>query len=264
MCIMPSSGGTAGNILLAFPGAKHPKEGSVHVSLYGVNPSSNGPNAIIVVVPTNETMGPEHFINMDGYEGVLGQMREAVVPPRPVMRGAKSLSMEMSQPQVFDVGRLFSVVVAPMARGLKVALSKVPERRRPEISAELAEFLGGMSGNLVIACFDGKEAKENGGVFGFWFRPSYGIYAWWPGLDGHGEIPERNPFGLVRDHTLLLADGRGGVVGYGQEWPWFLPERVAYNEPEVMAGENGDWVLGARPVKVVANFFREPEIVWPE
>jgi hypothetical protein len=31
-----------------------------------------------------------------------------------------------------------------------------------------------------------------------------------------------------------------------------------------MAGENGDWVLGARPVKVVANFFREPEIVWPE
>lgn len=234
----------------------HPTLGPIMVMGYentAVN-QYHGPNAMVLHLP-GMPMTDKNFLPGLGCGRIFGNLHDAVWP-QPVTRGGMLRTfgaIAKSAVQVFEHG-IYTVVLAPDARDIPAALSRVAANKRPEISKEICEFYANRYPGWPIAlcCFDNKDARKADPLL-VWYRPMTDKALIAPGLDCHtGGLPDlRAEVGV--DHSVYFASDsmRGGHdVTYSHnplmaDLGHFLPRRVVGLKFNGRM-KNGDFVMTRR------------------
>jgi hypothetical protein len=217
-----------------------------------------GPNAMIIMIPTIESLTSKNLIDTTGCKKIFQNMMEAI---RPVERSAKKIGLEMmglsSQVEVFTSG-IYTIATASDPRMIPAALHKIPENKRPAINLELFEFLGvaRKGWQFALCCFDNKEeAKADPLVW--WYEPTDEDNFILPGIDCHtGGIPSATEL-VQRDHWLIFGSdrfeaGMSSRVTYGRNIPdsvmQYLPKSVVGCKIS-NRGKNGDFIASVNAVR---------------
>lgn len=217
----------------------HTPNGRVHTLGYQ-NTAQNrgrGPNAMLIHMPSAARMDPRNFLDTSNCPHILSDMVEAVTP-RSRGGGTRSLGMPFTKgAQVFDYGKIYTVVLAEDARAIPAALALVPENRRPALNAPLFDFYQRAYPGYTVAlfCFDNAEAVEAEPVL-MWYKPMpHRGFLPLPAIDCHtGLVPDMTAL-VDTDHWVLVGsdimpDHVGSRVQYQDAIPHtvrpYLPNRV--------------------------------------
>lgn len=174
----------------------------VQVLAYQNKAESTGPNAMILPIPTDVSMGPDNLVGTREGGAFLETLAEVLAPRY------RSFSMDSvvgaaanSVAQVVEVGS-YTIVIADRLSQVREALERVPENKRPEFSSE---FLVGYARlypdhRFVICCWEGELKAE---PVMLWFVPR-DERLFIPTMDAHdGGAPK--PGLVITDHTIIVG-----------------------------------------------------------
>jgi hypothetical protein len=179
---------------------------TVHVLGYQNTAASDGPNAMILPIPTNSPLGPENMLDMTSAPWVLEDMEKSC---QPLMLGLDR-GIPKSRAKVFDKGS-YTVVLARDAADVIGALRRVPSNKRPEISlAFLEDYWKLYKGwPIAVCCWSGEIKAE---PLMWFFKPKYPNLFFFPALDAHdGRVPDLEEQVPV-DHFLMWGTKHGGYT----------------------------------------------------
>lgn len=232
-----------------------------HVMLYQ-NKRRNlspGPNAMLlhIDVAPGYPMGPKNFIDSTAFKHVADDMVKAITP---TSRGSYDFGIAKSV-QVIEVGS-YTVLLAPDARDLTLALTKVPEHKRPRLNTALFDFYARYfpGRSVALCCFE--QSAEEVEPMMFWWHPRNPAEFVLPALDEHtGNVPV---FGQLVDvdHNLIVGSYKstGGIeVDYREERN--IPREVRALLPNRVVGchvggklPNGDFLISSDKVQEALRF----------
>jgi hypothetical protein len=218
-----------------------------------------GPNAMIIMIPSEETITSRNVLDTTNCKHILSRMIDAL---RPLDRGAQNASSEMfglnkHLVEVFNSG-IYTIATASNPQLIPSALHRIPENKRPAINDELFEFLGvaRKGWQFALCCFDNKETVKADPLL-WWYNPIDTETFILPGIDCHtGGIPSATDL-VQRDHWLIFGSDRfdqgfSSRVDYGRNIPAdtlkYLPKSVVgYNINS--RGQNGDFIADVNAVR---------------
>lgn len=209
MCILASGTSELSNTIVYATEAQKPGGGVVHVLGYQnrVRSESKRPNAMILPIPAVGSLGPENVIDSTAFPRVLKDYAQYVVPRR---RGiTRSRFQEKSI--TFDSGS-YTVALARTAQGLREAVDRVPETRKPTLSDALLQSLVELYPGwpMAVCCFNEAASGEMEPIL-WWYTPKYPQQLFAPAIDAHdGGPPQPQP--VVRDHSLIFGSYRTGIT----------------------------------------------------
>lgn len=169
---------------------------------------TGGPNAMLLPIPAAAPLSPKNLLDTKALrlEKVLDTYAMLVQPRSRTL--TKSVSREPESTYVFESGP-YTVVLAPDAGQMYRALEKVPERKRPNLSAALVAKLSILyqGYHFALCCFDESEFRRGESspppVF-WWYSPQDPDQLFAPAIDAHdGGPPKAGP--VRRDHTLIFG-----------------------------------------------------------
>ena len=166
---------------------------------------NNGPNAMILPLPSAEEMGPENMVDTRNFKSFFSDMKEAFTRrTRSMSFGTKSARLNYdSIAQVFDVGS-YTVVLAKNAQAISEALERVPENKRPKLSESFLEGFKELYPNshLAVCCWDGTVEAE---PLLWWYEPLDKNNLFIPTMDAHdGNAPDLNAK-VTMDHSIFVG-----------------------------------------------------------
>jgi hypothetical protein len=234
--------------------------GHVHVLAYQNEVQSfDGPNAMLLHIPSNMPMNEANFIDTTAFPRILDDMVDAVEPfsGRGPQRSASFGAKGFGEVQVFTSG-IYDIALAQNAADIPNALDRVNPAKRPRMTRDLEDlfrFYGngfrepGVEWHVALFCFNNRRKAQPPPIM-LWYEPTKteaGRFRL-PSLDCHtGAVPDLNQR-VMTDHWLFLAsdDMRGGVpVHYSKrirddKTAQLLPSRVhgiRFEQPM----QNGDF-----------------------
>lgn len=178
----------------------------VHVLAYQnkAKTGKNQPNAMIIPFPTNVAMGPQNVLDTSKFPKFLDEISSATRMTRllsadGITKGARSFGIA----QVFDVGS-YTVVLADNVAQVPEALEKVPENKRPAVSADFLKAYGELYPNQPVAlcCWNGAVEAE---PLLWWYEPKNPETLFVPTMDAHdGSAPDLNA-DVDTDHIVSVG-----------------------------------------------------------
>lgn len=256
MCIISGKGASLSNTVVYAAEAWKPNHGPVHVLGYENKVKTTGipgPNAMVLPIPAASPLGPGNVIGGEGLKDVLGMYRKLLAPR------SKGVSLGLGRPDslsrsiVFESGA-YTIALASSAEGLRDAVSRVPERKRPEFSDELLESLAQAYPGwpIAICCFnDADFAAASPDPLFWYYEPLDASRLFAPALDAHDGKPPR-PGYVERDHTIVFGSYRFENSFNIYRDPYFktVPEdkqwvvmRNFVGEADMGRRPNGDYVM---------------------
>lgn len=261
MCITVEPARLSNTILLAHQVEHEGRTVNVLGYQNHANSRSNGPNAMVLPIPSAVAMGPENCIDMTGAEKVFRQYEETL---RPRTRGvdfskgvpAGSATNDL---QVFESGSYTVLLTKEVnLKALREAMEALPEGKRLELSLGQAKVFSSFrklypDWHIAICIWRGKIAPE---PLLWWYEPmaEFKDKHFLPGLDAHdGNPPDPSLKSVPLDHTLVIGapkaeerfrNNASDVVGdappHLRKW---LPNNVFGAILHDRQARNGDWVF---------------------
>lgn len=261
MCMTASPARLSNTILY---GADAMKDGKyIHIIGYQnvAEDLSGKPNAMILPFPVAEgtKMGPENIIDTRAYSGFMKRYRDAIPSSdRRMMSASKGMSrgISASVAQVFESGS-FTVVLAESAGAIPEALTRVPEEKRPSISAALLESFDQLYPGepIAVCCWSGSIRPE---PLLWWYEPKNKESIRLPALDAHDGGAPRT--GLVKvDHAIVFGSLINPAGFSAFPVGTHIPQTLAPYLAPLISGRqytntwlpNGDFILPTK--KIVAE-----------
>ena len=216
----------------------------VHVMGYQNQAASDGPNAMLLPIPTNEPMGPDNLVDTREFKQFMENIAQASRSKR--MRRSRGLTKGIDSVaasyQVFDSGS-YTVALADSVAGIKQSLEAVPETKRPELSFNLLSSLGNLykGWKWALCCWEGEIKAE---PILLWYVPKRKDLLFAPALDSHdGNAPDLGAKVSV-DHYVSFGTmnlEKGNPVIYSQKKHHLLPDQV-FGTKLVKQFYNGDFI----------------------
>lgn len=192
-------------------------------------------NAMILPFPAAAEMTEANVVDTDGCKRILKDMVEAIEDDMPRTLGVSAKRTVTNSLSVFDTG-IYTVVLASDPTLIPSAIERVPEAKRPPLTASIfevyAEWYPGCP--VALCCFNNSEAVEADPLL-WWYEPKYETRLFAPALDSHsGNVPNLDADVEV-DHAIIVGsyriDGeRAHKVNYRDTLPdatrELLPDRV--------------------------------------
>ena len=208
---------------------------------------AEGPNAMLLHIPA-PGLGRANVNHSEDFPHFLDDL---LSPPLP--RSAPHPAAAMAE--VFELGSVYTVVMAGDARTIPAALKKVAKERRPIIDPALmdwyAENFPARHWSIMLCCFNNRDAMSASPII-VWFDqdPIFSGRIIMPAIDAHsGGLPDLDSR-VLTDHAL----GIGALKPLGpylvsvqyrhtqtRPVPWLPRNVVRAGFNEVMP--NGDFVL---------------------
>ncbi|WP_243722841.1 hypothetical protein [Actinomadura sp. 7K507] len=146
-----------------------------------------------------------------------------------------------------------AMLLAADATLIPAALTRVPERRRPDLDPALMEFYAAFypGHTIAVCCFDGADAHRAKPLL-MWYEPADPDRLVVPAVDCHTGGPPRLDEPVTTDHWVIfggdgLPRGRGNPVGYPRKMRGklreCLPDRVIGRRFDDAAALNGDFAI---------------------
>ncbi|REK87128.1 hypothetical protein DY245_28410 [Streptomyces inhibens] len=219
---------------------RHPVHGLVHVLGYqnsAVN-LADGPNAMLLHLPTASRMTREHFIPVGRTGDVLHRMVDAVRPvPVGVPDDIAWMGGEDSPVEVFEHD-IYTVLLAADPTRIPAALGDVPRHKRPRLDPDLLTFYAERypAHTIAVCCFDNAEAQHAKPLL-MWYSPLDPDRLTLPALDCHtGKAPDLDAEVAV-DHWVLLSTDEA-PLGWGEpvDYPRGMRHHLRTFLPETVVG----------------------------
>lgn len=181
----------------------------VQVLAYQNKAESTGPNAMILPIPTDISLGPDNLV--DTREG--GAFLETIATalgPRPRAYDSNTIigaAADFDLAQVVEVGS-YTVLLADRLSQVSEALERVPVNKRPRFSSEFIAGYAELYPNhrFVICCWEGELNAE---PVMLWFVPRE-ARLFIPTMDAHdGQAPK--PGWIRTDHVIVVGVEQGGT-----------------------------------------------------
>lgn len=181
---------------------------------------ANGPNAMILPIPSAKPMSPNNIVDTSKCPNILKAYQTAVA--RPVYRSmTKGMSRGIPKgvAQVFDSG-MYTVVLAANAMQIPEALGRVAAHKRPSISMELLEAYDRwyQGWPIAVCCFQETAVEPDPIVWAY--DPLVPDHLFLPTLDAHdGGVPKVN-HRIKLDHTFVFGstiNPNGRKVYFGEK-----------------------------------------------
>jgi hypothetical protein len=218
-----------------------------------------GPNAMIVMIPTSESLNSQNVLDTTGCKRILQSMIDTINSlERSVGKsGFQTLGLASNSVEVFTSG-IYTIATASDPRMIPAALDRIPKNKRPAINLELFEFLGvaRKGWHFALCCFDNTAAVKADPLV-WWYEPTDEDNFILPGIDCHtGGIPSATEL-VQRDHWLIFGSDKFGAgmssrVNYGRN----IPDSVMQYLPKSVVGckisdrgKNGDFIAGVNAVR---------------
>lgn len=235
----------------------------VHVMGYQNKAVSDGPNAMLLPIPTDKSMSKDNLIDCRDFPEFMVDIAAATrlqtfsdKMSKSVRRGFAAASF-----QIFDSGS-YTVVLASSVNGILEALNVVPKEKRPELSKNL---LNGMcvlypDHTFALCCWNGNIEAE---PILLWYSPKDKDYLFAPALDAHdGDSP--NPRADVNvDHYIsfstLNMDKSNANRVYYEDGVSYKDGKEFFIKPHELCPE---YVVGTKLNTVMKNgdFFKKTNL----
>lgn len=170
-------------------------------------------NAMLFAVPAVPgSMSAESLVPVSDIPSFMKDLKTAVTPRRPVMRGSRGIDFSLSAKSApivvkgFDKGT-YDVVIAPSASSISKVIRQVSADKRPKSNAKLYKQLDALypTWTFVLFCFSEQDAEQAGCAL-IKYKPQREDLLYLPGLDGHtGEIGW-GPVDIA--HTIVVGSHR--------------------------------------------------------
>jgi hypothetical protein len=231
----------------------------------------DGPNAMLLPLPSKEAMGPENIINTTPFKKVLKDLSHALVVQTFGSRGniTKGVALRSARSvQVFDSGS-YTVVLADNASDIHGALELVPENKRPPMNAEIFDAYAEWypEWRMALCCFNGKISPE---PLLWWFEPKHKEILFAPALDSHNGRPPILDKKVAVDHSVVFGSTlqpTGASVHYRDEIPDnakpFFSTRIvgqAYGHPRPQVMPNGDFIMSVKRLHESGPDYDQPNL----
>jgi len=176
------------NTIIGVWDIEHPEFGYRHVMAYQNSPLNldEGPNAMILPVPSKSPIEASHILNTENDPYFLSEMADLVAPKR--FTRAEPVSME---PLVVEMGIYHIAVLNELDESLlSDCLAQIPSHKRPKISKELFSFYQQKYPNysLLICCFQNTDIKDASPIM-LHFDPLFPDTFVFNTVEAHGEVP---------------------------------------------------------------------------
>lgn len=175
----------------------------VHVLAYQNTAWSEGPNAMILPIPSAAPLDERNAIDTRKFRDFLEVIHDAneVLPPD-LGRGRAGFA-GAAPAKVFDVGT-YTVVLADGAEAISAAIERVPvEKRPPDNRALYAAFEEHYPGwALAVCCWNGVIEPE---PLLWWYEPLDRDWIFAPALDAHDGGPPRIGAEVEVEHYLAFG-----------------------------------------------------------
>ncbi len=181
----------------------------VHVMGYQ-NKAENkvqGPNAMLLPIPSDAAMGPDNMLDTTAAKHVLKDYADAVRShtarlDRSFSKGLLG-SRNDDRVRVFDKGS-YTIALSEDAKSLTAALGRIPENKRPAINQEIFaaydKFYPGWK--MALCAWDGTIDAE---PLMWWYEPKDSSQLFMPALDAHDGKPPKLASQVDLDHTLVIG-----------------------------------------------------------
>jgi len=259
MCITLEPATLASTILLAHQVEHEGKRVNVVGYQNSATSHGDGPNAMILPIPSAALMTPANCIDMTGAEKLFRDYEDIV---RPRTRGGMSkgfavASAGMDDLQVFDSGS-YTVLLTKQVNltGLREAMESLPADKRIDLDLAKAKVFSAFrklypDWHLAICIWNGKVEAE---PILWWYEPmpEYVDNHFLPGLDAHdGNPPDPSLKSVPIDHTLITSikptreweNAVSTVEGAPEHLRKWLPRHVDGVLLHGQQARNGDWVF---------------------
>lgn len=177
--------------------------------------STKGPNAMLLPLPAEGSLGPENIVDTRSFKGILDAYDHAVERLAPKRR-SRSLTKSVDSFgtdslrgfQVFKSGS-YTIALAEKPTMLRRAIEHVPENVRPEIPGSFLVTLNQLYPDWPIAlcCFNGAEVEAPEPLL-WYFKPRFNRVLFAPAIDAHNGQPPNAGDVVERDHKLAFASCR--------------------------------------------------------
>jgi hypothetical protein len=245
MCVTTDKAELTGTTLVLTTCA-HPESGEVvHSVTYRntVQNLSDGPNCMLLHLPSREPMTEENVIATTDFKGYVDDIEEALWPQRMLggTRGrSKSLSCDSAVVHIFDVD-VYTIVMSQSIEAAYSALNLVRADRRPRIKPSLKSFYASNFSDNCFAycCFNNREARKAAPLL-FWYYPKNKNVGVLPAIDSHdGNEPNIGEF-VETDHKIIFGSQlhNPGMC----EVRYYLDSKV----PEHLKWLFPKWVIGRK------------------
>jgi hypothetical protein len=213
MCITVWPAKLGGTLLYAGEGDFGGKR--VHVLAYQNKAASEGPNAMILPIPSAAPLDERNAIDTRQFREFLEIIQQANEKIPPELVGARCRPDEPPPAKVFDVGS-YTVVMAAGAAAISAALDQVPaEKRPPDNNAMFAAFEEHYPGwPLAVCCWNGEIEAE---PLLWWYEPLDPDWIFAPALDAHDGGPPKLDADVEVEHYLAFGASKyslGNRLGY--------------------------------------------------
>jgi hypothetical protein len=176
-----------------------------HVVGYQNTAESAGPNAMLLPFPSAEPMTRENILDISECPWLLKEMCSAIgfsLGTRSA--GTRSAGTRSARTlEVFDSGS-YTVILASNPEDIPLALSQVPENKRPKPNVEICNFYAKAYPNWPVAlcCWSGAIKAE---PLLWKYKPKNKDFLFAPALDSHDGTPPKRQKVKV-DHSLIWGD----------------------------------------------------------
>lgn len=267
VCVSSASAAFTGTVVYAGR-IDHSYHGMIHVLGYQNTAVdlSGGANAMLLHIPTGETMTPDNFISVRHHGDILQRMVAAVRPKAVTTAEPDDIDWMDSDSEVHVFEHdVYTVLLAANPRRIPEVLDRVHRRRRPELRPELFDFYAEHFPDHTIAlcCFDNTEAEQAKPLM-LWYKPADPDLLVAPALDSHTGNAPRLDEPVSVDHWVLFGSDEA-PPGWGRKVDYpavmspglrsYLPDTVIgryYGQDQPMP--NGDFALDRNDL-----FLNDPE-----
>lgn len=210
---------------------------------------AEGPNCMILHIPSAAAMGPDNMIDGSKCPSVLKDLERMTRPRTRSRDEPRSLrSKPQAAAQVFDKG-MYTVVLSTSGAAAAAALEQVPTNRRPEVPPYFLGYYERLFPGWALALCCYEQASFVADPLLWWYEPMFPDKLFAPGLDAHdGRLP-RLESKVHRDHRVIfgLEDEARGLVplpGLDNNYPQLreLLPRSAHQFHREGKERNGDFV----------------------
>lgn len=179
-------------------------------------------NAMFLPIPAVPgTMSEQNLLDMSKAKNVLKDMELSLNKNWQWQRrgDTKALFTLSPEVQVFEHG-VYTIVLAQRPSAIPLALSRVPERKRPMLNPKIFEAYEKWypKWTFALCCFDNKDSKDAEPML-WWYQSMFPQVLFFPALDCHtGAVPDLKATVDV-DHFLAASSPELDLLRNSKEDP---------------------------------------------
>lgn len=200
---------------------------TVHILAYQNTAQTNAPNAMVLPIPTDKTLGADNLIDTRQFKNFLKDITQASESRRRAKFNSRGMTLGAADyselAQVLDVGS-YTVVLADHVDQIPEALTRVSENKRPAVSKKFLQGYGKLYPNqpIAVCCWDGALEAE---PLLMWYVPKDRSTLFIPTMDAHdGNAPHVGE--KVNTDHIISVGAVGPTTGNRVTYNQIIPAEV--------------------------------------